>query len=220
LKGKLRRPESPDSRLIEDRLFAYAAGELDGPARTEVEAILAADPALRNRLAWYEAVCDGAIESLPPLENLPSSGEILERVRAASRPAGAQAAQQGHGERGSGFFAWLAGPGLRPATAFAAVLFFAQATAIAILATERAETPLVRSIGTGMSKPAHFMIAFDPATPESKIRALLLEAGATIVAGPMQLGDYRVSVPANRAQFAQDLFEHSTIVEYVRAEER
>jgi len=213
-------PEQHDTRLTEDRLFAYAAGELDEPSRTEVEAMLAADPALRKRLAWYEAVCDGAIESLPEMENLPSAAEVLARVRAASRRGGQQAGKRGLGDRGAGFFAWLAGPGLRPATAFAAVLFFAQATVIAILATERAETPLVRSIGTGMSKPAHFVIAFDPAAPESKIRALLLEAGATIVAGPMQLGDYRVSVPANRAQFAQDLFEHSTIVEYLRAEER
>jgi len=63
------------------------------------------------------------------------------------------------------------------------------------------------------------VIAFDPDTQEAKIRALLLQAGATIIDGPRQLGDYSVSVPANRAQFAQDLFERSGMVEYVRADE-
>jgi len=210
---------TPDLRVIEDRLFAYAAGELEGRALAQVEALLAADPSLAKRLAWYEAVCDGAIESLPPMQNLPSSEEILARIRAASRRAPPQAAETSLSGYAARFFAWLAGPALKPAVGFAAVLLVAQGLLIAILATERPEAPLVRSIKAGVQKPVVFVIAFDPDTPESKIRALLLEAEATIIDGPKQLGDYRISVPANRAQFAKDLFERSGTVEYVRAAE-
>jgi hypothetical protein len=211
-------PEPLDSRRVEAELFAYATGELDERARAGVEAKLAADASLRKRLAWYEAVRDGAIESLPPMENLPSADEILARIRAVSR-RGARAGREGLADAAARFFAWLAGPALKPAAAFAALLVVAQATVIAILATERPETPLVRSVAIESVKPVVFVIAFDPETPESKMRALLLEAGAAIIDGPRQLGDYRVSVPANRAQFARDLFERSAMVEYVRADE-
>jgi hypothetical protein len=211
-------PETLDPRTIEDRLFAYAAGELDERSRAQVEAMLAADPALRTRLRWYEAVCDGAIASLPEMRNLPSAEEILARIRAAARRGAPQAAKKGLGEHVAEFFAWLAGPALRPAAAFAAALIVAQAAVIAMLATDRPETPIVRSMGAETGKSLMFVIAFEPDTQESRVRALLLEAGATIVDGPRQLGDYRITVPANRAQFAKELFERSEIVEYVREE--
>ena len=184
-----------------DDLFSYAAGGLDAAGRARIEARLAAEPALRERLAWYEAVCDSFIDTLPPLGALPPVDSILRKSKTAP-----------------GFFAWLAGPGLRPVTAIAAVLIVAQGVVIGWLARPQEETPTVRSVAPA-AKPVIFVVAFDPDTPEAKIRGLLLKAGATIVDGPRQLGDYRVSVPANRAQYAKQLFEESGIAEYVRLED-
>lgn len=197
-------PEAADRREIEDRLFAYAAGELDAVSRARVEEQVRADPGLRARLAWYEAVCDGVADALPSLEGLPSADEVIARVRGKRRKPG--------------LFGWLAGPALKPAAALAAVLIVGQGAIIAMLATERGETELVRS-----AAPTDHMIlvvAFNPGATESSIRSLLLEAGARIVDGPKQLGEYRLEAPANRAQFAKSLFEQSKLVEYVRVEKR
>jgi anti-sigma-K factor RskA len=191
---------------IDDPLFSYAAGTLDEPERMRVEALLDADPELRARLKWYEAVCDGVVGAQPPLQALPSADQIVARVRGAARPGSA------------GFFAWLTGPALKPAAAFAAVVVVIQAAVIGTLLGDGRETQATRS-GAQQGQAVVFVIAFDPDTTESQIRTLLLKAGATIIDGPRQLGDYRVSVPANRAQFAKQLFEESGIAEYVRVQE-
>src|SRR5690349_14011521 len=190
---------------LDEQLFAYAAGELDGAERARIEALVARDAQLQARLAWYEALCDGVVRTLPPLDDLPSADEVLARYRGE--------------RRGRGFFAWLAGPALRPAVAVAAVLIVAQAALIALLALERPRQEPVRTAGPGMPS-AVLVVAFDPQASEGAIRALLLQAGARIVDGPQQLGEYRLAVPANRAEFAESLLAQSKIVEYVRQEKR
>jgi anti-sigma-K factor RskA len=191
---------------LEDLLFAYAAGSLDAAARSRMEAALDADPELRRRLRWYESVCDGLVARLPPAPSLPAPDVIVAAARAARRNAP------------QGFFAWLAGPALRPAAALAALLIVAQAAIITGLVGERGGEEPVRALAPDQAAVV-FVVAFDPQATEADIRALLLKAGGTIIDGPRQLGDYRVSVPANRADYAKSLFEESGIAEYVRAEE-
>jgi hypothetical protein len=146
------------------------------------------------------------VRRLPEAPSLPSPDVIVAAARAARRNAP------------QGFFAWLAGPALRPAAAFAALLIIAQAAIITGLVGERTEQESTRALAPG-EKAVVFVVAFDPAATEADIRALLLKAGGTIIDGPRQLGDYRISVPANRAGYAKSLFEESGIAEYVRAEE-
>jgi anti-sigma factor RsiW len=198
-------PERTERSTIDEQLFAYAAGELEPAARSRVEALLKTDPALRAQLAWYEAVCDGVVHTLPPLGALPTADEIVERIRG--------------GTAKRGFFAWLVGPALRPAAALVALLVVVQGTVIAVLVLERTDTAAVRSAAPA-AQSAFLVVAFDPQASEAAIRALLLQAGATIVEGPKQLGEYRLAVSANRAQFARSLLEQSKIVEYVRPEGR
>lgn len=196
---------------VSDLLFAYAAGTLDERERARVEKMLEADPRLRGELAWYAAVCDRVTDALPQLERLPSADDIVARIDKKTR--GSSGARGG-----GGFFAWLAGPALKPAAALAALLIVVQGAILGMLAGERAQPQTVRSAAPA-GKSVVFVVAFDPDTPESEIRALLLKAGATIVDGPRQLGDYRISVPANRAEYARQLFEESGITEYVRVQE-
>ena len=196
-------PERPEPGAINEQLFAYAAGELESAARARVEALLESEPAMRARLAWYEAVCDGVVQALPTLEALPTADEIIERIRGRTARRG--------------FFAWLSGPGLKPAAALMALLIVAQGAVIALLALERADTSPVRSAAPA-AQTVFLVVAFDPQASEAAIRALLLQAGATIVEGPRQLGEYRLAVGANRAQFARSLLEQSKVVEYVRPE--
>src|SRR5262245_4598015 len=142
---------------LEDLLFAYAAGSLDAAARARVEAALDADPELRRRLRWYEAVCDGMVARLPQAPSLPSPDVIVGAARAARHNAP------------QGFFAWLAGPALRPAAALAAILIVAQAAVITGLVGERAEEP-VRALTPGPHVPGGavvFVVAFDPQATEA-----------------------------------------------------
>jgi len=196
---------------LEEQLFAYAAGTLDAAARARVEAALDADPELRRRLRCYEAVCDGMVRRLPEAPSLPSADVIVAIARAAKAPQSSKPMPQG-------FFAWLAGPALRPAAALAALLIVAQAAVITGMVGERAEQEPTRALAPGENAVV-FVVALDPAATEADIRALLLKAGGTIIDGPRQLGDYRISVPANRADYAKSLFEESGIAEYVRAED-
>jgi anti-sigma factor RsiW len=196
-------PERTEPGSIDEQLFAYATGELELAARARVEALLKTEPALRARLAWYEAVCDSVVHTLPALDALPATDEIIKSIRGC-------AARRG-------FFAWLAGPALKPATALVALLVVAQGAVVGMLALERTDTAAVRSAAPP-ARTLFLVVAFDPQAREEAIRALLLQAGATIVEGPKQLGEYRLAVSANRAHFARSVLEQSKIVEYVRPE--
>lgn len=189
-------PERTEPGSIDEQLFAYATGELEPAVRARVEALLETEPALRARLAWYEAVCDGVVHTLPALDALPATEEIIERIRGRTARRG--------------FFAWLAGPALRPAAALVTLLVIVQGAVITMLALERADTAATRSAAP-TAQTVFLVVAFDPRASEAAIRALLLEAGATIVDGPKQLGEYRLAVSANRAQFARSLLEQSKV---------
>lgn len=45
-------------------------------------------------------------------------------------------------------------------------------------------------------------VSFDPTTPETTVRGLLLDIEAQIIAGPTQLGQYKLSVARNRRDLA------------------
>jgi anti-sigma-K factor RskA len=188
---------------LEELLFSYAAGTLDAAQRQRVEAMLAADPSLQQQLKWYESVSDAVVDSLPAPGRLPSAEHIAKRIRRKDISST---------ENTKSWFAWLA--------PVAAGLIVVQAVAIGVMMMDRREEQAYRSVSPGgqAAKSVVFVIAFNPDTPESKLRALLLKAGATIVEGPKQMGDYRVAVPANKAQYAKQLFEDSGIAEYVRTE--
>ena len=197
--------EPMDKAETSDLLFSYAAGALDLEARRRVETMLDADPKLRDELKWYESVCDGVIATLPEPRNLPSVEHIVQKIRRPRKDI----------SRTQGVWAWL--------MPTAAALVIVQSVAIGYLLSERHDDQqLYRSLANSAGNegtPVVFVIAFNPDTPESKVRALLLKAGATIVDGPKQMGDYRVAVPVNRAQYAQQLFQDSGIAEYVRKQD-
>lgn len=60
-----------------------------------------------------------------------------------------------------------------------------------------------------------FSVSFDPATPESTIRGLLLEVEAQIIAGPSRLGQYKIVVARNRSHLALLKLREAVFVEQV-----
>ena len=58
-------------------------------------------------------------------------------------------------------------------------------------------------------------VSFEPSTPESSIRGLLLELEAQIIAGPTQLGQYKIEVARNRKPLALLKLKQTNFVEQV-----
>jgi len=77
----------------------------------------------------------------------------------------------------------------RPALAAAAVVIAAQG---ALLAAFWASEPAIVPLAGKRTDGVHAQIQFQPTATEAQIRALLQEAGATVVDGPGALGIYRI----------------------------
>jgi hypothetical protein len=72
--------------LSEETLMAYVDGELDGPAREQVEIALAADPEAARRVAAQRALRSTLRAGFDPVLNAPVPARLVSLVRSAARP--------------------------------------------------------------------------------------------------------------------------------------
>lgn len=70
---------------------------------------------------------------------------------------------------------------------------------------------------SGLTNSRFVQLNFKEGVSERDMRLLLVRAGAVIVAGPGQLGDYTVAVPGNELSQALDAFKESLLTESVEA---
>ncbi|TLY71052.1 MAG: hypothetical protein E6K46_07405 [Gammaproteobacteria bacterium] len=70
----------------EETLMAYADGELDPAARAALEAAMAADPGLAQRVARHQALRARLRAALDPVLDEPLPQRLLESVRGAAAP--------------------------------------------------------------------------------------------------------------------------------------
>ena len=81
-------------------------------------------------------------------------------------------------------------------------------------ATTRSAEPDSKQLGAATGNTI-FIVSFDPATPEATVRALLLALEAQIIAGPNQLGQYRIIIARNRSNLALLKLKEAIFVEQV-----
>ncbi len=180
-----------DEHLLEARLPWYVNGTLDDEARAWVDEQLARRPALQQRLQreWALQKSVGAAAQWPApdigldrlMTRLQSEGEwgSGSRKRLAGLPSWAQ---------------WLRMIGTPPVAGALAASVLAQAGVIAWLASHPdvdAGQAGLRSIG--VTEMRTLRVSFKPEASETQIRAALVAAGARIVGGPTQLGEYWVA---------------------------
>ncbi len=107
----------------------------------------------------------------------------------------------------------------RPMLATAlAIAFLLQLTIIGALMISRSDeiqqahdqslTPLSGNV-TAPKGMILLQVAFFPDAPESAIRELLVQANASIIAGPGALGIYTLSIPKDQAASARQTLEHA-----------
>ncbi|WP_158808084.1 hypothetical protein [Beijerinckia sp. L45] len=184
-----------DGREIADLLPWYASGRLAGRERHRVAIALASDPALQRELALI-------------LEEQTASIEGNEALGAPSRAAAARFFAVLDAERPAktpwfDVADWIAirVPGWRPraiawGTIAAAVLVLAQAGVIGELLSWRPKTYALSSVepSPGGRNGAIVLVAFEPAASVAAVAQLLQANGASIVAGPLPGGLYRLRV--------------------------
>ncbi len=192
----------------DDELLALVAGTLNEEDFVRVAKAVKNDIALQTKFARLEQVRSGLVRSVraetSPAEIDAFAEKVLQQLSVKNRVQ-----TKKHSLRAGWFDRFFTPSSARLAFGLVAV----QAIGIVWLANNALPVNIneqgtsdFRSAGSGItphgatSEARIFSITFSPDTTESSMRGLLLELEAQIVAGPSQLGQYRISVARNRSQ--------------------
>ena len=176
-------------RHFDELVPFYLTGRIADADRTWVEQYLARHPEAHAELDWHrdlmaEVVGRAEARAMSAPEMIGWS-RIEAELRAARKPVKPTMA-----ERVSG---WLGALTTKPMAAFATALIVAQAAVIGTMLTKPFE-PGTEQLTRGNAAAARdvLQVRFKQAATEHDLRMLLYAAGARIVDGPDQLGDYLV----------------------------
>lgn len=216
---------STASNISVDELLALVAGTLDHDDFLRVAKAVKSDAALQAQLAGFENIRSELIKTIIFdrqqvtvdlfAENLVKRIDSLKTAPKNTKTGGSRANWL------SRFFTQSPTP-----ARFAYALVVIQAVGITWLVggapqIDSGSSSTTRSAGADSkqlgSVPGNvtFSVSFDPATPESTVRGLLLEVEAQIIAGPSQLGQYRIVVARNRSHLALLKLREAGFVEQV-----
>jgi len=205
------------SDRLSELLPWYVNGSLDAGERAWVEQELRAHPEAAGELDWYRSLRDSVQADLPAVSDEIGLERALARIR-AERPSPAARIEPAAPSLAGRVSRWLSGWGMTPAFAAAAVVVLVQAGFIAHLLSQATPEREFRSLRPGAATGgAVLRINLKPEATEKDIRSLLREIGGRLVAGPGQLGDYYVEVPANREAAALARLQASPIVDAAAA---
>lgn len=191
---------------IDDLLPFYVNGSLSEADRALVEDYLREHPAAQGQLRWYESLQKRLREDAPPVSSEVGLERALSRIRTEGpAPQGVRKAVQPSlvGRVRDWLAAVIPQPVLRPALAGALAVVAVQAVVIGNLASDAqdaaSELRAIQSSSVAEKGP-YLKLNFKPDAREADIRLLLVEVHGSLAAGPGQLGDYYVRVPASQAQ--------------------
>lgn len=206
-------PDTP-RRRFESLLPFYVTGRLAPDDRAWTERYLAEHPEARAALDWHRdlrdevsAAAEARAYAVP--ESVGWAG-VQAGLRAARRPAPPTVAER--------LRAWLGTLASRPLAPVAAALIVVQGVTIGTLLQRPAvdESQVTRSASAPVLAPRDVLqVRFRQSATEHELRALLYGAGARIVDGPDQLGDYVVEPRRGALAELQDALQRSTLVQGV-----
>ena len=213
------------SSVTVDELLRLVAGTLNQEDFVRVAKAVKDDVALQAQLAGFEQIRSELIDAMVFDKRQVTVETFAENL--AKRVAPSSAARE-KANTGSTWTTWLnnffAGSSMPAGFAYGLVAIQAVGLAWLIsgaLQTYDGSTASTRTTGADTKQlgaaPASvtFSVSFDPTTPESTIRGLLLELEAQIIAGPSQLGQYKIVVARNRAHLALLKLREAVYVEQV-----
>lgn len=188
---------------IELLLPWYAAGTLDRREAAQVEAALAADPKLAERLEWVRTEFAQEIyineEAAAPPDN--DVKALFAKIDALpARRIAMSMASPTFAERIAELFAALSPRTLAWSAAAAALLIVLQAGVIAgiMFKDNGANYGTASEMPTAASDGAYVLIRFQPQATAADIASFLATNKLSIVEGPLAGGLYRVRVAASK----------------------
>jgi anti-sigma factor RsiW len=206
---------------FDELLPFYVNGTLAEADRAWVDDWLSEHPHARAELHWARSLQTRLHEDVPAVSSEVGMERALRRMHAEGpQPRRARrAAEPTLFER---FSAWMSSivpqPVLRPAFAGAVAVVALQAVAIVHLVGEREDdASQIRALQGNVvaDKGPYLKLNFKPDAREADIRLLLVEVNGSLAAGPGQLGDYYVRVPANQLAAITEKVKASGIVDGV-----
>ena len=198
----------------------HVNGTLADRDREWVEQYLQAHPEVRAESRWYESLQIRMRENAPVVSDEIGwekfSSRIQQERRATTKPTCTTPSLM---QRVREF---LASFRLTPAFAATAAVIVIQGGVIGTLMVQQAKQDGGDDYATVRSMPRPFalqgplfQINFKPDSSERDIRMLLVSVEGTLVGGPGQIGDYVVSVPAEKIKAAEEKLRASSSVESV-----
>jgi hypothetical protein len=209
-----------DERLDELLPF-YVNGTLSDAEREQVETYLQAHPEAQAEAQWLRSLQSKVREYAPPVSAEVGLDRALQRIRTEGpAPQGARraAAQPGFGARLRGWLSALVPQSVvRPALAGAMALAVVQGVVIVqLMERHEDDSTELRTLRSGTA-PAeagpYLKLNFKADAREADIRLLLVGINGSLAAGPGQLGDYYVRVPAAQLPAITAQLKASPIVE-------
>ena len=139
--------------------------------------------------------------------------QVMQRIRAEAKSASKAAARRDRENTLNRFREWFRwSPALALACGLVAVQFGVIVHLYGLRGGEESEYSGVRTM-IGRHSEAFVRVAFKPDATENDLRTLVRGIGAEIVAGPTQLGDYYLVVPATGAEAALKTLQSNASVE-------
>ena len=182
----------------------YVNGTLSDDERRWMDGYLAEHPEARAEHDWFRSLRQRVQETAPAVPETIGLARTMQLIHGD---------QPTWSERISAFFGNF---GMRPTLALAGLALFAVQSGVILnlLYGEKHETAGWRASGAIEVKEGPVLkLNFKADAKEADIRFLLLSVHGDLIAGPGQLGDYYVRVPAGEEQQSLDRLQANQIVQ-------
>jgi hypothetical protein len=206
---------------FDELLPFYVNGTLGESDRAWVDNYLREHPAANAELAWTRNLQTRLHEDVPAVSSEVGMERALARIRSEG-PAPQRARHAATPTLLEKLREWFASivpqPMLRPALAGAVALVALQTVVIVQMAGEPVDdASQMRAIPPSamVDEGPYLKVNFKGEAREAEIRLLLVEVHGSLAAGPGQLGDYYVRIPADQIAAVTGKLRASSIVDAV-----
>ncbi len=205
---------------FDELLPFYVNGSLSDTDRAWVDSYLREHTTAAAEVRWAQSLQTRLRDDVPAVSSEVGLERALRRIRSEG-PAPQLARRAAAPSRLERLRDWLSAlvpqPMLRPAFAGALAVVALQTLVIVQMATDTDdESSQIRAIpGSVVDTGPYLKVSFKGEAREADIRMLLVEVHGSLAAGPGQLGDYYVHIPAQQLATGTDKVKASAIVDSV-----
>lgn len=209
-----------------EALPSYVNGTASAAVQSQVKQSLAGSSEARAALAWHEALAEKVIGDVESVRADIGWAQLQSKVRVAQRASQIQRPPSLWSRIESYLpHRWLSAPALGGVCAALLAVVVGQGLLLSRSDAERgySEVRGTQSANTGGATAAlsstsgskYIKVNFKEKITERDMRLMLVRAGATIVSGPGQLGDYVIAVPSIELDLSIKQFKDSLLTESV-----